>query len=83
VVCKLKWKLLSVVYDGVEILVNGHNLWKYPWIQTSGQPIVIEDPEYRLEHKKIFPYKIDYLGDRIDFAAGELSPNVWAFYIPA
>jgi len=77
------WKPLGVVAEGQPIEVEGVNLWDHEWTSLN-EPLELPHPQYPSEHMRYFVvYELRSAPKRIMFAAGELSPNVWGFYVAA
>ena len=76
------WKNVGIVIDGQPILVNGLNPWQYEWHSTGRSDIDLPHPSYpdQLHHMSV--YEISNGKKMVTFAAGELSANVWGFYVP-
>lgn len=72
-----KWKFKISGVDGNCILF-GVNIFKYKWIDT-GENVVVIDPLYHQEHT-FSVYKVKIMGITRTFAAGEFSNCVWGFY---
>ena len=78
-----EWKPVGVVVEGQRIDVAGIDPWNHRWILLSEPPVELPHPSYPDQRHRMLVYEIEIRGQRIEFAAGELSPNVWAFHVPA
>ena len=77
------WKAVGVVAEGELLEISGVNVWSQEW-DSLNEPLELPHPIYPSEHLRHFVvYRIPGPGKRIVFAAGELSPNVWGFYVSA
>jgi len=77
------WKSCGVVIEGRPIDVGGINPWAFPWVSLQQPPVELPHPAYPNQCHKMWLYEVEAAGKKIVFAAGELSPNVWGFYVPA
>jgi hypothetical protein len=78
-----EWTSCGVVIEGQPIDVGGINPWNSRW-QSLKQPAVeLPHPGYPSQRHKMWIYQIENAGKKIVFAAGELSANVWGFYVRA
>ena len=75
------WKPVGVVSEGEPLEIGGVNVWSHEW-ESLNEPIELPHPTYPSEHLRHFiVYRIPGPNRRIMFAAGELSPNIWGFYV--
>ena len=77
------WKLKSVVADGERLEIEGHNVWSHRWISMDEADFKVPHPSYSNQRHKLSPFYIEVEGNRVIFAAGELSNSVWCFYVPS
>jgi succinate dehydrogenase/fumarate reductase flavoprotein subunit len=77
------WKTVGVVVEGERINIGGVNPWSHEWKSTGQEPIQLPHPTYPAQMHTMDIYQIETAGRNILFAAGELSANVWGFYVPA
>ena len=75
-------KVVGVVYEGDPIDVNGLNPWQFKWRDLRMKPVELPHPSYPSQRHRMWVYEIEDSGKKVTFAAGELSPNVWGFYVP-
>lgn len=76
------WKNVGIVVDGQPIRVHGLNPWQCEWHATGRADIELPHPSYPSQRHRMSVYEISKGTKRVIFAAGELSANVWGFYIP-
>jgi len=76
------WRAVGVVLDGQPIdLGGGIDPWKHSW-RALDQEVWMRHPSWPTQLHDLPTYEIT-AGDRtIVFAAGELSNQVWGFYVP-
>jgi hypothetical protein len=79
----ITWNAVGVVVEGEPIDVSGVNPWNYEWKVTEKESIQLPHPSYPSQMYAMSIYKVEVGGRVILFAAGELSANVWGFYLPA
>ena len=77
------WKSVGVVIEGERINVCGVNPWNHKWKKSEKDPVQLPHPSYPHQMHAMEVYEIETAGRFVLFAAGELSPNVWGFYVPA
>ena len=77
------WKSVGVVTEGESISIGGINPWNHKWKETGQEQIQLPHPSYSDQMHTMRIYEIESTGRAIQFAAGELSANVWGFYVPA
>lgn len=71
------WKQLFVHTDGQEPIVFGMNLREYEWTRT-GETAVFEESGYT---RRLAVFKVVIDGKEVEFAYGEVSMCVYAFYV--
>lgn len=76
------WKSCGVVFEGQPIDVGGINPWDFRWVSCEQSPVELPHPAYPSQRHKMWVYQIENAGKEVIFAAGELSANVWGFYVP-
>ncbi|TFV92321.1 hypothetical protein E4K72_19830 [Oxalobacteraceae bacterium OM1] len=77
------WKPVGVVAEGEAIDLLGVNPWSHNWKKKDDSGLRLPHPSYPQQLHALDIYEIEMGGRRICFAAGELSANVWGFYVPA
>ncbi|MGA2258841.1 MAG: hypothetical protein ABSG53_29590 [Thermoguttaceae bacterium] len=77
-----EWTSCGIVIEGQPIDVAGINPWNFHWVSLKEPPVELPHPSYPNQRHKMWLYEIDNAGKKIVFAAGELSANVWGFYVP-
>jgi len=78
-----EWKAIGVVVEGQPIDVDGINPWQYSWRPSKQPPIELPHPAYPNQRHRMTIYEVETGGRTVVFAAGELSANVWGFYVAA
>lgn len=76
-----EWKSCGIVAEGYEIDVVGVNSWDFRWDTVTQPPIELPHPAYPSQRHRMWIYSIECGDKKIVFAAGELSANVWGFYL--
>jgi hypothetical protein len=79
----IKWKSVGIVEEGNPISIGGLNPWDFEWCRVQDEPVQLPHPSYPNQKHAMRVYEVESDGRRVRFAAGELSSNVWGFYIPA
>ena len=77
-----EWKAVGVVEEGGVLIVNGSNIWSGKWVSLNALPVKLEHPAFRGQTHTFQLYRFESGEGNFNFAAAELSPNVWGFYIP-
>jgi hypothetical protein len=77
------WNVVGAVFEGEPISIGGLNPWDFKWRQIEPSPVELPHPQYASELHRMWIYEVEGSVKTVRFAAGELSPNVWGFYIPA
>jgi hypothetical protein len=78
----LKWKAVGVVVEGDSIRIRDVNVWDYTWTRLNEPSLELPHPSYASQLHSMNVYEIKAGSEDIRFAAGELSANVWGFYVP-
>ncbi len=76
------WRVVGIVFEGQPIDVGGLNPWNHKWQQVEADNIMLPHPQYPSQVHSMYIYEIDGDDNRVRFATGELSANVWGFYVP-
>jgi hypothetical protein len=80
------WKAVGAVAEGDSILIGGFlfgvNPWKHDW-ESLGAHVSLPHPEHPNQNHAMSIYRIKTFWSIVIFATGELSANVWGFYVPA
>ena len=77
-----EWKTVGVVIEGERISFAGIDPWNYEWRPLEEPEVELSHPTYPHQKHKMSIYEIETGGRSVVFAAGELSANVWGFYVP-
>lgn len=76
-------RALGVIEAGSALVVNGSDIWSGKWVSLNADPLSLEYPAYPGHVHTFELYRFEATGDSFSFAAAELSPNVWGFYVHA
>ena len=79
----MAWRAIGVVIEEQPIRIHGLNVWDYTWTRLPDAPVELPHPSYPSQLHVMDVYEITANGNHVRFAAGELSANVWGFYVPA
>ncbi len=77
-----EWIPLGVVFEGEPIATAGVDLWKFPW-ESLDERVLLFHPTYPSQPEMLDIYRITTPEQSIEFAAGEVSAGVYAFFITA
>jgi len=72
------WKSIAVVVEGDPVTIEGANVWSLDW-KSTGESIEVAHPSYPEQKHSARVYTVG----ETKFAACELSPGVWGFWISA
>jgi hypothetical protein len=76
------WKSAGIVVEGRPIHIGGLNVWDHDWTRLQEPQPELPHPSYPSQLHTMTVYEIRTGGKGIRFATGELSANVWGFYVP-
>ena len=76
-----EWRPAGVVVEGQPIAIEGRNVWDHRWARTG--EVDLPHPSYPEQRHRMIIYEMEAEGRAVVFAAGELSPGVWGFFVPA
>lgn len=76
-----EWVAVGVVLDGDPIEVDGVNPWRHSWHHV-GETVTVRHPNYPTQEYRMPVYSITHAAGTATFAAGELSNQVWGFFVP-
>ena len=74
------WQFAGSSREGEPFEIRGVNVWGQGWQVKPGVEAQVSDPVYG----QGFIFKVYTIQDdqgKIEFAAGELSPGEWGFYV--
>jgi hypothetical protein len=77
-----EWKPAGVVAEGQPISIEGLNAWDHRWEPRGDEAVDLPHPSYPEQRHRMRVYEMEGSAGRIVFAAGELSPGVWGFFVP-
>lgn len=75
------WRAVGVVLDGDPIDVHGLNPWEHSWRDT-GEHVAMRHPSWPTQVHRMPAYTMTEGTRTVTFAAGELSNQVWGFFVP-
>ncbi len=75
------WRAVGVVLDGDPIDVLGLNPWEHSWRDT-GKHAAMRHPSWPTQVHRMPVYTMTEGTRLVTFAAGELSNQVWGFFVP-
>lgn len=75
------WKPVTVVSEGQGVIA-GINPWRYEWRSVPSEPLELPHPLYRRQRHRFDVYEVDGPEGPVRFAATELSPGCYGFYVP-
>ncbi len=75
------WRSVGMCWDGEEIDLDGLNPWQFEWVSQS-ERIVVAHPFYPSQRHDVSVYVIHAQDRIVRFAAGEMSNQAWAFFLP-
>jgi hypothetical protein len=76
-----EWKSVGVALEGQPIRIAGLNVWDHSWSRLERPRLQLPHPGYPSQLHEMDVYEIRTGGEPVRFAAGELSANVWGFYV--
>ncbi len=76
-----RWRALAVISEGAPLKIGGLNVWEQKWRDT-GVRVELAHPSYPNQLHRFCIYQVGPWWRSTRFAAGELSANVWGFYLP-
>lgn len=77
------WKAVGVVSEGQPIDIGGLNPWSLQWTRSQLPPVLLPHPAHPAQRHQMHIFEIQSGDQKVVFAAGELSANVYGFYVPA
>jgi len=77
------WTPVEAVAEWEPISVQGMNPWKHKWVAVEHFPVQLPHPLYPNQRHAMNVYEVSDGQRTVRFAAGELSANVWGFYVAA
>lgn len=75
------WRTVGMCWDGEAIDLEGFNPWQHAWVSQS-ERIVVAHPAYPTQRHEIEVYVMHPEDRVVRFAAGEMSNQAWAFFLP-
>ena len=78
----VEWEPVATCYEGDVVVLLGVNPWAHEWARVaSWGPVEVRHPEYPDEKHSAWRYEVPGPTGVVEFAAAELSNNVWGFYL--
>ena len=77
------WTAVGIVVEGDPISIGGVNPWSFEWHRVQDEPVELPHPAYPRQGHRMWVYEVESDGRKVRFATGELSADVWGFYVPA
>ena len=78
----MTWKDVHVGVEGDVVQIGGFKVWDMEWRRVQEEPIELPHPAHASEMHPFWVYDIGPADKPVRFAATELSPSVWGFYVP-
>jgi hypothetical protein len=78
----MRWTPVGIVAEGEPIEVGGENLWNREWVRANEPEVLLPHPQYQQQRHRFVVYEASCSGTVVRFAVAEVSPNVYAFYVP-
>ena len=75
------WRTVGVVIEGQPLMIGSLNVWDHDWKRLLEPPLQLPHPSYPSQLHSMEVYEITDDNESVRFAAGELSANVWGFYV--
>ena len=76
------WKFYSVVTGGEYLEIEGTDIWMCKWNQLNVGTLDVPHPSYPRQLHTLWINYVENSDRCILFGAGELSNDVWCFYLP-
>jgi hypothetical protein len=80
-VAEFRWTNTGIVSEGGFFAVGGENVWSHKWLKAEVDAVQLPHPSYPTQTHRFSVYRIERPVGEVRFAAAEVSPNVWAFYV--
>lgn len=77
----MPWRPVGIVAEGEAIRFGGINPWNHEWIRCPEHDAALPHPQHSTQQHRMSAYAIDVGGRTVVFAVGEVSTNVYAFYV--
>lgn len=79
---EVPWKYVGVAFKGQHIAIAGVNPWGRPWRPVDSEPLaVLPNPKANHQLEEFRVYRLGVKDREIVFAAAEISPSEYAFYL--
>lgn len=80
-VAEFRWTNSGVVSEGEFFAVGGANVWLHKWLKAENDAVRLPHSSYPTQTHLFSVYRVERPAGDVRFAAAEVSPNVWAFYV--
>lgn len=77
----MQWSYLGIVAEGQPVEVEGINIWALKWRRMDAEPLRVPHPSYSAQYHDLTPYELNIHGKHVFIAAGEVSANIYLFYV--
>ena len=77
------WRPVGMCWDREGFDLEGLNPWEHEWEHSQPEQIVVAHPAYPSQRHDVDVWLIRAPDRLVRFAAGEMSNNAWAFFVPA
>ena len=78
----MAWRDIQVGFARDGLRIGGLEVWKHDWRSVGIAPLMLPHPKYRNQTHRYNVYEIGDLQRPVRFAACELTPGVYGFYVP-
>jgi hypothetical protein len=78
----MQWKVAGIGFESQAIDVGGLNPWDHQWHSMEREAVELPHPAHPSQRHRFDVYEMEAAGQKVTFAAGELSNGVWGFYVP-
>jgi len=78
----MTWQEVHVGMSGDDLHLCGLKVWGARWRRVQEEPVELPHPAHPSEIQPFWIYEIGSAEKPVRFAATELSPSVWGFYVP-
>ena len=77
------WRHVATVAEGDRVAIDGVDPWRSSWHASDEPAIVVAHPSWPSQRHHLRVYELHTQARVVRFAAGELSPGVWGFFVPS
>lgn len=76
-----RWEPVGVVTEGDPVVLDGVNIWNVEWTAVGSGSVEVRHPSYPSQVHRVGRYELAGASGVVEFAAGELSANVWGVFV--